>query len=65
MINDYKDISNKYEADQNKYVNLKKQNEKLVKLNEEKDKNISDLYEKNEINQRKIENLNNKIILLS
>ena len=32
-----------------------------MKINEEKDKNINDLYKKNDIAQKKIENLNSKI----
>ena len=43
--------------------NLEKQNEKLIRMNEDKDISINDLIKKNDINQRKIENLNNKIDL--
>jgi len=65
-LNDaYNELINKYKILQDNSYNLEKQNEKLKRLNEDKDICINNITNENDINKKKIDNLNNKINILS
>ena len=65
-LNDaYNELIDKYKKLQDNAYNLEKQIEKLKRLNEDKDICINNITKENDINKKKIDNLNNKINILS